>query len=225
MESELVSGFMTEHAAVVFRFFFLAEYASILLICILTSVLFLGGYLFDSTLLENVIYYMCYYLLYLVEGIEYSTRIVINDLVYLKYMYLLVLKGEQCAMLYIMDRLSYGISWSEDIIYRDFSDKISFLKTMLSSKNPEYLIGNLLDQTFSGNPLVEGFKHSVVLGVKSCIMIFIFIWTRASYPRIRYDQLMSFCWTILLPLIIALIILFPCIFYSFNIVPNNIFLL
>src|SRR6516164_3922111 len=45
-ESELVSGFMTEHAAVIFVFFFLAEYASIVLICILTTILFLGGYLY-----------------------------------------------------------------------------------------------------------------------------------------------------------------------------------
>lgn len=44
-ESELVSGFMTEHSAVIFVFFFLAEYASIVLICLLTNVLFLGGYL------------------------------------------------------------------------------------------------------------------------------------------------------------------------------------
>jgi NADH-ubiquinone oxidoreductase chain 1 len=36
---------MTEHAAVVFVFFFLAEYGSILLMCILTSILFIGGYL------------------------------------------------------------------------------------------------------------------------------------------------------------------------------------
>jgi NADH-ubiquinone oxidoreductase chain 1 len=36
---------MTEHAAVVFVFFFLAEYGSIVLMCILTSLLFLGGYL------------------------------------------------------------------------------------------------------------------------------------------------------------------------------------
>jgi NADH-ubiquinone oxidoreductase chain 1 len=56
-ESELVSGFMTEHAAVVFVFFFLAEYGSIVLICILTSVLFLGGYL----LLDN------YYLFYILD--------------------------------------------------------------------------------------------------------------------------------------------------------------
>jgi len=43
-ESELVSGFMTEHAAVIFVFFFLAEYASIVLISIFMCVLFLGGY-------------------------------------------------------------------------------------------------------------------------------------------------------------------------------------
>jgi NADH-ubiquinone oxidoreductase chain 1 len=50
-ESELVSGFMTEHAAVIFVFFFLAEYASIVLICIFSTVLFMGGYLYDYTLL------------------------------------------------------------------------------------------------------------------------------------------------------------------------------
>jgi NADH-ubiquinone oxidoreductase chain 1 len=51
-ESELVSGFMTEHAAVIFVFFFLAEYGSILLMCILTSIFFFGGYLYS---LPNII--------------------------------------------------------------------------------------------------------------------------------------------------------------------------
>jgi len=50
-ESELVSGFMTEHAAAIFVFFFLAEYASIVLICILSCILFLGGYLFNLNIL------------------------------------------------------------------------------------------------------------------------------------------------------------------------------
>jgi NADH-ubiquinone oxidoreductase chain 1 len=60
-ESELVSGFMTEHAAVVFVFFFLAEYASIVLMCILTSILFMGGYL----LLDLYFIFINYYLLFL----------------------------------------------------------------------------------------------------------------------------------------------------------------
>jgi NADH-ubiquinone oxidoreductase chain 1 len=49
---------MTEHAAVIFVFFFLAEYASIVLICILTSILFLGGYLLNMLPLISLIQYI-----------------------------------------------------------------------------------------------------------------------------------------------------------------------
>jgi NADH-ubiquinone oxidoreductase chain 1 len=65
----------------------------------------------------------------------------------------------------------------------------------------------------------------LTIGVKACVMIFIFIWVRASFPRIRFDQLMSFSWTILLPIVIAFIVLVPCIVYSFDIIPSNIYLL
>jgi NADH-ubiquinone oxidoreductase chain 1 len=143
-ESELVSGFMTEHAAVIFVFFFLAEYASIVLICILTSILFIGGYLF----------------------IDYS---------------------------YLLYTMSYINIYS----------------------NTDY-INILMD-----NPFVEGLSYGLNLGIKASIMIFVFIWVRASFPRIRFDQLMSFCWTVLLPVVFALIILVPCLLYSFNIFPMN----
>jgi NADH-ubiquinone oxidoreductase chain 1 len=49
---------MTEHAAVIFVFFFLAEYASMVLICILTSILFLGGYIFNYMTLVHLIQYI-----------------------------------------------------------------------------------------------------------------------------------------------------------------------
>ena len=157
-ESELVSGFMTEHAAVIFVFFFLAEYASIVLICILTSILFLGGYLYD---------------------------------------------------------------------YLPWSSLFSLISLVEYYFNFEAYLNNLDNNSFSLDldPLVEGLIYGLTLGIKSCIMIFIFIWSRASFPRIRFDQLMSFCWTVLLPIVIAFVILVPCLLYIFEIIPSNTFVL
>ncbi len=40
----------------------------------------------------------------------------------------------------------------------------------------------------------------IYLFIKTLIMIFIFIWVRATFPRFRYDRLMAFGWKVLLPL-------------------------
>lgn len=101
MESELVSGFMTEHAAVIFVFFFLAEYASIVLICILISILFLGGYLLN---LMPLVYF---------------------------------------------------------IQFIDFDSYISIVHTD--------------NETLLSDPLIEGMLSGLTLGLKTCIMIFVFI--------------------------------------------------
>lgn len=114
---------MTEHAAVIFVFFFLAEYSSILLMCILTSVLFLGGYLLDLSLFS--------------------------------YIFRSILE------------------------YIDIMLNIDLLNTIENFN----LSNNILGEAYFG----------IILGIKSSIMVFIFIWCRASFPRIRFDQLMSFC--------------------------------
>jgi NADH:ubiquinone oxidoreductase subunit H len=117
-ESELVAGFFTEHSSVPFVMFFLAEYASIILMSSLFSILFLGGYLVPFVTFEN----------------------------------------------------------------------------------PTFL-------SFEG----------LALGLKVCLLLFIYIWVRASFPRLRYDQLMSFCWTGMLPLALGFIILVPSIMVAFEI--------
>jgi NADH-ubiquinone oxidoreductase chain 1 len=57
---------------------------------------------------------------------------------------------------------------------------------------------------------------SITLGIKTSAMVFIFIWVRASFPRIRFDQLMSFCWTVLLPILFGFIVLIPSLLYAFG---------
>ncbi len=139
-------------AGLIFVFFFLAEYASIVLICLLSSVLFLGGYL-----------------------------------------NFLPLK----ALIYIFNFFSQLIGYIP--FYTDYN----------------FLFSNFLFSIYS----------SLNLAFKTSILVFIFIWARASFPRIRFDQLMSACWTILLPIIIAYIILIPCIVLGLSILPCNFYLL
>ena len=154
-ESELVSGFMTEHSAVIFVFFFLAEYASIVLIRIFTSILFLGGYL----------------------------------------------------KMFSLDFLINGFFFF-DII------NVDYFKNIYTEANISFI-----------NTLLDGLISSLMLGIKSCFLIFVFIWARASLPRIRFDQLMSYCWTVLLPIVIAFIILVPCVVYSLSLIPTNFYLI
>jgi|TARA_B110000046_G_scaffold171804_1_gene193001 NADH-quinone oxidoreductase subunit H len=58
-ESELVSGYNVEYAAMGFALFFLAEYSSMILMSSLTTIMFLGGWLvlpiFDTIFLFNSI--------------------------------------------------------------------------------------------------------------------------------------------------------------------------
>ena len=146
---------MTEHAAVIFVFFFLAEYASIVLMCIFISILFLGGYLI------------------------------------------------QIDFIYIFDSLSFIHAYLFDI---GWTTSTEYFRT----------------RQFLTSSYVEGLLSSLTLGIKSSILVFVFIWCRASFPRIRFDQLMSFCWTVLLPILFAFIILIPSLLYMFGVYFINI---
>lgn len=57
-EAELVSGYNVEYSAMGFALFFLAEYSNIILMCVLTSLLFLGGWypLFNLTFIPGFVW-------------------------------------------------------------------------------------------------------------------------------------------------------------------------
>src|SRR6476620_6622222 len=45
-----------------------------------------------------------------------------------------------------------------------------------------------------------GFLDPIWMLAKMSVLVFLFIWARATLPRLRYDQLMSPGWQVLLPL-------------------------
>ena len=61
--------------------------------------------------------------------------------------------------------------------------------------------------------------HYWWLGAKIAILIFLFIWIRATYPRIRYDQLMVLLWKSYLPLSLAFVMLVSGVLIGFDALP------
>ncbi|MBM4436055.1 MAG: NADH-quinone oxidoreductase subunit NuoH [Actinobacteria bacterium] len=56
-------------------------------------------------------------------------------------------------------------------------------------------------------PGMEGLCGVFWFFFKATVLLFVFILMRATLPRFRYDQLMSFCWKLLLPVGVANLIL------------------
>lgn len=51
------------------------------------------------------------------------------------------------------------------------------------------------------------FFESIFLFTKTTFVYFFFLWLRAALPRYRYDQLMTLCWKIFLPLVLISLII------------------
>ena len=117
-EAELVAGYNVEYSAMGFALFFLGEYANMILMCSLTTILFLGGWL----PLFNI----------------------------------------SCFL------------WIPPVIW---------------------------------------------FSLKTVILLFGFIWVRASFPRYRYDQLMRLGWKIFLPLSLSWVVLISGLLVSLDWLP------
>jgi NADH-quinone oxidoreductase subunit H len=119
-ESELVAGFFVEYSAMTFALFFLGEYANMILMSAMTSILFLGGWLPPLDIAP--------------------------------------------------------FTWIPGPIW---------------------------------------------LFAKIALVLFCFLWVRATFPRYRYDQLMRLGWKVFLPFSLFWVVLTAGVLVAFDLVPNT----
>jgi NADH-quinone oxidoreductase subunit H len=154
-ETELVAGFHTEYSSFKFAMFFMAEYANMITVSCLATILFLGGWLSpfpSSWTWQN--YLPGVGLLALAAYCAWNT---ISEM-----------RG--------MARLQLGVV------------------TLLAG-------GGGLICLYP--PIAAGIQGPFWFTTKILAILFFYIWMRATLPRFRYDQLMSFGWKLLLPVSLA----------------------
>jgi NADH-ubiquinone oxidoreductase chain 1 len=193
---------MTEHSASIFVFFFLGEYSSLIIMSAFMAIFFLGGYHCPNihSLVLNPIEDIYYFFQYLLAGDNYPENIVNNT--------------------------EYNIT--NDVMWSFLNNDIYCNANLMADS---YLLDNLdikskmdsitVDTRFyqSMSILIDRIYGSYIFGIKIVTVVFFFIWVRASFPRLRYDQLMSLCWKELLPLVFGYIIFSISIFSTFDMTP------
>jgi NADH-quinone oxidoreductase subunit H len=73
-----------------------------------------------------------------------------------------------------------------------------------------FTVGALLAVMFLGGWQGPGAAQYPTLGAayfvgKSFLCYFLLVWARATFPRIRIDQMLNFCWTVLTPMMLVLV--------------------
>lgn len=186
-ESELVGGFHTEYAGMLFGTFFMAEYIAMVVAGSMIVTLFLGGWQipFMSTA-------------FLIEKAALLTQISLvgGALLMLGLAYL-------CFRYHQKHTHRFGdIRDKEAIIYAGL--------LVVGALGALGLLGLILTLGFPqeyGGPIFAALAQMGMFIGKLMVILLMFIWVRWTLPRFRYDQLMFLGWKSLLPLALVNIFL------------------
>ena len=168
-DSEIVAGFATEYSGMRFGFFFFAEYVNVFIVSALATTIFFGGW---------------------TAPFNWPWPATLNafDPFALGAAWLLIVPavaifGTQFLALIV--RFFVGRDWS-------WGDELGLGLLLL-------LVIMAVIAGLAGFIAFDAIRGLTWFMLKTYFFVFVFIWMRATLPRVRVDQLMGFAWKWLLP--------------------------
>nr|AJF93964.1 NADH dehydrogenase subunit 1 [Hertwigia falcifera] len=117
------------------------------------------------------------------------------------------------------NRTPFDLTESESELVSGFNVEYSailFTLLFLAEYTNILLMSALISIIFLGSSSIININHPTILAIKIILITYLFIWTRATYPRTRYNQLMNIVWKSFLPLSLMLTTLTPSIILITN---------
>ena len=128
------------------------------------------------------------------------------------------------------NRLPFDLPEDEATLVAGFFTEyssISFGLFFLAEYANMILMSSLTVILFLGGwyPPIDLFPFNAIPGLvwfslKVFLILFVFLWVRATFPRYRYDQLMRLGWKIFLPLTLICVVLTSAFLYYFEMLPQ-----
>ena len=169
-ESEITGGFMVEYSSMTYALFFLGEYANMILMSGMTTILFLGGWLAPFgvapfTWIPGPIWF--------------------------------ILKVCFCLFVFLWVRATFPRYRYDQLMRLGWKVFLPLsLIWLVLTAGVLLALGWLPPFHFPPFTWIPG---PIWLIAKICLILFVFIWARATLPRYRYDQLMRLGWKVFLP--------------------------
>jgi NADH dehydrogenase len=152
---------MTEHAAGIFVFFFLAEYASIILICILITIILLGGYDILT-------------LIYFIENALYTLLFLFSTFIYIIYLNLFFFINLLINILEeVINNKIFNISLILDSNHSYLSNNLSAKYNDIDKLNLFYRLNNIEESFQFDNYIliiINDYNNFIKLNIKYKIL-------------------------------------------------------
>jgi NADH-quinone oxidoreductase subunit H len=179
-DSEIVAGFATEYSGMRFGFFFFAEYVNVFILSALTVTLFLGGWngLFDiDPLLEAL-------------GIATPVSLAVDLASLGPWLLGLLVIGPPLLIVGLT-----ALLWM-------LRPRWGLLRSLVVG----FVLANLV--AIGAISIWALFSFDTLMGIvwflaKSFTLVALFVLMRATFPRVRMDQLMGFAWKWMMPAALA----------------------